>query len=109
MVTSVAAGTQASVITTEHELVNETVAGFYLGDISLKNMASGDTVEIRKYVIIISGGTEDVFLETFAGVQDETVSTYKYFAPEYKTESFRVTLKHTIGTTKNFDYQFYRQ
>jgi len=109
MVSSVAAGTQVSVITTEHELVNQTVAGFYFGDISLKNMASGDTVEIRKYVKIVSGGTEDVFLETFVDAQAAATSTYKYFAPEYKTESFRVTLKHTIGVTKNFDYQFYRQ
>jgi hypothetical protein len=109
MVTSVAAGTQASVITTEHELVNETTDGFYFGQISLKFMASGDTVEIRKFVIIKSGGAEDSFLETFVDAQPEGVSTYKYFAPEYTAESFRVTLKHTIGVTKNFDYQFWRQ
>ncbi len=109
MVSSVAAGTQTSIIGTEHELVNETDEGFYFGEISLRLMGSGDTVEIRKYVKIISGATEDVFLETFVGVQTEALSTYKYFAPEYTSESFRVTLKHTIGTTKDFVYQFWRQ
>jgi hypothetical protein len=109
MVTSVAAGTQTSVITTEHELVNQTTAGFYFGEISLRLMASGDTVEIRKYVKVITGATEDVFLETFVDAQPEGLSTYKYFAPEYTAVSFRVTLKHTIGTTKDFVYQFWRQ
>jgi len=109
MVTSVAGATQTSVINTEHTLVNESTDGFYFGQISLKNMASGDTVEIRKYVKIISGGTEDVFLETFVNAQTEALSTYKYFAPEYTAEEFKVTLKHTVGTTKDFDYQFWRQ
>lgn len=109
MVSSVAASTQTSVITIEHTLVNETTDGFYFGQISLKNMASGDTVEIRKYVKIIGGGTEDVYLETFVDAQTEAFSTYKYFAPEYTAEEFKVTLKHTIGTTKDFDYQFWRQ
>jgi hypothetical protein len=109
MVSSVAASTQTSVITTEHTLVNETTDGFYFGQISLKNMASGDTVEIRKYIKVITGATEDVFLETFVDAQSESLSTYKYFAPEYTAVSFRVTLKHTIGTTKDFVYQFWRQ
>ena len=109
MVTSVAASTQTSVIGTEHELCNETTDGFYFGQVSLRLMGSGDTVEIRKYVKIIPGATEDVYLETFVGVQTEALSTYKYFAPEYTTDEYRVTLKHTLGTTKDFVYQFWRQ
>lgn len=109
MVASVSSGTQTSVIGTEHDLVNETADGFYFGQISLRLMATGDTVEIRKYVKVITGATEDVYLDTFVDAQPEDLSTYKYFAPEYTADSFRVTLKHTIGTTKNFVYQFWRQ
>jgi len=109
MVTSVAGATQTSVINTEHTLVNESTDGFYFGEISLKNMASGDTVEIRKKVKIVSGGTEDIFLQTFVDAQTEATSTYIYFAPEYTVEQFKVTLKHTVGVTKDFDYQFWRQ
>jgi len=109
MVTSVAGATQTSVINTEHTLVNESTDGFYFGQISLKNMASGDTVEVRTYIKIISGGTTDVFLETYVDAQPENISTWKNFAPIYTAEQFKVTLKHTVGTTKDFDYQFWRQ
>jgi hypothetical protein len=107
MPTSVSSGTQPSTIGVEHELMNEVTNDFFFGHISLKNMASGDTVEIRKYVII-AGGLEDQYLETFVDAQTEDLSTYKYFAPEASTASYRVTLKHTIGTTKNFAYNFYK-
>jgi len=107
MPTIEASGTQTTIIGTEHELANLTANKFYYAHISLKNMGAGDTLQIRKYIKILSTSTEDVFMESLSGVQDETVSTYKYQAPEASTQSYRLTVKHTVGSPIDIDWAVY--
>jgi acetyl-CoA carboxylase carboxyltransferase component len=81
------------------------------GVIDLRNMASGDTVEIRVYVMAISGGTlSRAYYQRFVNVQDD-VTNYKsplvYIPAMTATTEWKLTLKQTAGTARNFDWAVY--
>jgi len=75
------------------------------GQISLQNMASGDSVEIRVYIAV--DGTNQVLSDkmTFTGAQEIPVVRIVAHSLLYNAK-FRVTVKQTAGTLRAFPYAF---
>ena len=96
-------GTQAASIGTEHTLTTQTGNKFYMAYIDLTNMASGDTVEIRVSLIIKTAGSHILYyLGTYAGVQTNPL----VYVPTLPSDlSWKLTLKQTTGTGRNYDYR----
>ena len=75
------------------------------GQISLQNMASGDSVEIRVYIAV--DGTNQVLSDkmTFTGAQEIPVVRIVAHSLLYNAK-FRVTVKQIAGTLRAFPYAF---
>jgi len=75
------------------------------GQISLRNMASGDTVILRAY-IAVDGVTQDKSDGmSFSGAQDVKVVRIPATTLAYNAK-FRVTVTQTAGTLRSFPYTF---
>ena len=107
-VTLFASGTQTATVTTEHFLSSPNVAGKFVLQIDLVNMAAGDVVELRAYKMVLTGGTARVaYFAQFAGAQptesliaiSEAISTTLTDAT-----GLRFSLKQTFGTGRNFPW-----
>jgi hypothetical protein len=98
-------GTQTATVTTEHTLTTQTGNKFYTAYIDLTNMASGDTVEIRVSLIIKAAGSHILYyLGTYSGAQTNPL----VYIPSLPSDiSWKLTLKQTNGTGRNFDYRVY--
>jgi hypothetical protein len=98
-------GTQTATVTTEHTLTTQTGNKFYTAYIDLTNMASGDTVEIRVSLIIKAAGSHILYyLGTYSGAQTNPL----VYIPSLPSDiSWKLTLKQTTGTGRNFDYRVY--
>ena len=59
-VSAYASGTQSATVTTEHFLTSPNVAGHYTLHVDTVNMVAGDTLEIRVYQMVLTGGTARV-------------------------------------------------
>lgn len=69
-VTAQGTGTQTTVLTTEHTLLDVAVAGTFTLHVDLTLMAAGDIVELRIYQIVLTGGTRHVaYYARFEGAQ----------------------------------------
>jgi hypothetical protein len=75
------------------------------GQISLQNLASGDTVVIRTYIAV--DGTNQVKVDeaTFSGIQTIPVVRIPATTVAYNGK-FRVTITQTAGTLRAFPYTF---
>lgn len=75
------------------------------GQIDLSNMASGDTVEIKQYMKVKSGGAFILYAdEVYSGAQTIPMLNVLSKAGKY---GIQVTLKQTAGSPyKTFDYLF---
>jgi hypothetical protein len=106
MPTLTTSGTQATtVIGTEYTLSNPTGNKFYTAYVDLTNMASGDTVEIRVSAIIKSAGSYILYyLGTYSGAQSNPLV---YIAPLPSDIGWKLTIKQTAGSTRNYDYRVY--
>jgi hypothetical protein len=98
-------GTQTAVIGTEHTLTTQTTNKFFTAYIDLTNMVSGDTVEIRVSLIIKAAGSHILYyLGTYSGAQTNPL----VYIPSLPSDiSWKLTLKQTTGTGRNFDYRVY--
>lgn len=98
-------GTQTATITTEHTLTTQTGSKFYTAYIDLTNMASGDITEIRVSIIVKAAGSHILYyLGTYNGAQTNPLI---YIAPLPSDISWKLTLKQTAGTGRNYDYRVY--
>jgi len=110
----VASGTQTAVVGTEHTLRDETANEGEIFDaaISLGNMASGDVVEIRVYVKLLSGGTlERVYYAKYVDAQDDEgnlKSKTVYIPAMTVMKEWKLTIKQTAGTGRNYDWCIYK-
>lgn len=96
MPTSVAAGDQTCVISTEHTLATNTSGISVVLVLDLNALVNGDVVEVRLYTKCRSGGTERVaYVRSFANAQAEPI---KYSVPVPADISVKATLKQTAGT-----------
>jgi hypothetical protein len=92
---------------TEQELVSVTGRGKYEGWVDLANMASGDTVVVREYLRLKTGGSWRLYASTtYTGAQTEPAIHATRKLSEY---GWRVTLQQTAGVMRTYDYEFLKE
>ena len=104
MPSNAGSGTQAAVIGTEHTLLTTTTVGNYVFKVVKAAMQAGDTLELRIYDTVLSGGVSRVAYEvTYSGVQpaDDMISIS---VPIPILVQFVATLKQTVGTGRSFPW-----
>jgi hypothetical protein len=105
MVTVNSSGSQTAVINTEHALATLTTSKFFTGYVDLSNMVSGDTTEIRVYVIVKSAGSYiQYYINTYTGAQ---TNKSVYVPPLPSNYGWKLTLKQTAGTGRVYDWAVY--
>lgn len=108
-----ASGTQTAVLTTEHVLEDDTASEGKVFDvkIDLGNMVAGDTVEIRVYEKLLSAGTlRRTYYQKYVSTQDDEGalrSPIVYVPAMTLAKEWKLTLKQTLGTGRNFDWTIY--
>lgn len=108
-VSTYASGSQTASISTEHFLSSPNVAGKFVGYVDLVNMAAGDVVELRVYVMTVAGGTARVaYVTQYAGVQpaDGLIAV----SPDVTNaltdaNAVRFSLKQTFGTGRVYPWR----
>lgn len=104
---SVASGTQAATISTEHSLTQQVgLAGIYVFEVDTSAMQAGDTLVLRVKTKILSGGTLRVTQEeTLTGVQS---------VPNWRSEAIPAdieivaTLLQSAGTGRDYPWKMLR-
>jgi len=97
-----------SALNTETDIVNlSDQSDDYIveGQISLQNLASGDTVVIRTYIAVDGTNQTKVDEATFSGAQTIPVVRIPATTVAYNGK-FRVTITQTAGTLRAFPYTF---
>lgn len=111
--TAQGSGTQNAVIATEHTLLDVAVAGSFTFHVDTSAMVAGDTLELRVYQIVLTGGTRrQTYLWSWSGAQDGSsneLSPGKVCDPigNELTDagSLRFTLKQTAGVGRAFPWK----
>lgn len=110
-VTTEATGSQVATVGTEHDLHDVAAAGTYLLNVDLSVLQAGDTVELRIYKIVVTGGTRRVAYGppggSFTGVQptdDQIQISVPVTNALTDAGSLRFTLKQTGGVSRTFDW-----
>jgi len=91
----------------EQTVAELTALGTLEGYIDLANMQAGDTIAIKLYAKMKSGGTYrqyDSF--TYNGVQTSPAIHVLRVVAKY---GFKVTLQQTAGVNRNYDYNFFKE
>lgn len=111
-VTAQSQNTQTATVTTEHTLLDVAVAGTFTLHVDLVNMVAGDTLELRIYQIVLTGGTRRCcYFQNYVDAQggDNTYPRIAVSVPISNeltdSGSLRFTLKQTTGTSRNFDWK----
>lgn len=115
-VTAQGSGTQAATINTEHTLLDVAVAGTYTLHVDANAMAAGDTLELRIYQMVLTGGTRRVaYFDVFVDAQDGSntdKAPIKISVPVSNeltdAGALRFTLKQTTGTGRSFPWKVLR-
>lgn len=111
-VTAQGSGTQTATVGTEHVLADVAIAGTFTLHVDASNMASGDTVELRIYQIVLTGGTRRVaYLQAYSGAQsaDDMIKISIPVSNELTDAgSLRFSLKQTLGTGRAFPFKVLR-
>lgn len=97
-------GTQAATVTTEHTLKQDSGANSFQAAVDLTNMVNGDITEIRVYEII-NATARQIFNGCYANVQANPLVKTPIFASAGVTNGFKLTLKQTAGTSRNYDWE----
>ena len=92
---------------TEQTVVEVTTIGTLEGYIDLANMQAGDSVTIREYVRLKSGGTYRLYdSATYTDAQTKPALHIVKLPTRY---GLRVTLEQTAGVNRDYDYNFFRR
>lgn len=94
---------------TEQDVINTSGRGKYEGWIDLTNMGAADTIVIKEYVKLKTGGVFRLYASTeYTGVQSEPSIHATRKLSEY---GWKVTLEQTAkdGGYKTFDYEFLKE
>lgn len=90
-------------------MLDVAVAGVFSLHVDKSNMADGDTLQLRIYQIVLTGGTRKVaYMDEWADVQDtdDEIAVSVPIANELTDSgSLRFTLKQTTGTSRNFAWK----
>ncbi len=108
-VTVLGSGTQTATVTTEHTLQDTSAAATYQLFVDTTNMQSGDELELRVYKMAKSGGTRLVtYYIKYNGAQptdDRGKLSVPITTGLTDSGAIRFTLKQTLGTSRNFDWE----
>ncbi len=111
-VTAQGTGTQTAVVGTEHTLLDVAVAGTFTFHVDKIAMAAGDTLELRIYQIVLTGGVRRVaYFQAYSGAQpaDDMIAISVPISNELTDAgALRFTLKQTAGTGRAFPYKVLR-
>ena len=92
---------------TEQTVVEVTTIGTHEGYIDLANMQAGDSVTIREYIRLKSGGTYRLYdSATYTDAQTKPALHLVKLPTKY---GIRVTLEQTAGVNRDYDYNFFRR
>jgi len=101
-------GTQTATVGTEHTLADTSAAGTYQLQVDTINMADGDTIELRIYIMVLTGGTRRVvYFDTIYDAQPaDDIIKVSIPASTALSDSgaVRATLKQIAGTGRNFPW-----
>lgn len=105
-----ASGIATGTIGSEQFLTNVNQAGQFIGIIDLSNMANGDTLELRAYQTVLTGGTARVVdFQGFYGVQptDQLIIQWGVGLGNELTDAqaLRYSLKQTFGTARQYNWK----
>jgi len=101
--TVVASGTQTATVTTEHVLNSPSGALTYVLVVDTAAMVSGDTLELRAYGTVLTGGTSrQCYSATYANAQADPLKVSIPLPGTGFGNSF--TLKQTAGTGRAFPW-----
>ena len=96
-------GSQLTVLSTEHTLVDSTTAGTHLLAVDTNVLANGDTIELRIYSKVLTGGTARVlYMASYSHAQAEPI---KFSIPVPTIWNFKATLKQTAGSVRTFPWE----
>lgn len=108
-VTAQSSGTQTATISTEHTLLDVAVAGTFTLHVDTNAMAAGDTLELRIYQIVLTGGTRRVaYFTRYIDAQpaDDLIKISVPISNELTDAgSLRFTLKQTTGTGRAYPWK----
>lgn len=108
-VTAQANGTQAATVGTEHVLADVAIAGTFTLHVDGSVLAAGDSLELRIYQIVLTGGTRQVaYYARYDGVQsvDDTIKISVPISNDLTDAgSLRFTLKQVAGTGRSFPWK----
>lgn len=108
-VTSAGSGTQTATVGTEHTVLSISTAGTFTYHVDLNAMASGDTLELRIYQKVLSGGTLRVaYYAMFSNAcpGDDIVQISVPISNDLTgTTGITFTLKQTTGTGRAFPWK----
>lgn len=108
-VTAAGSGTQTATVTTEHTLLDIAAAGTYTLHVDLNPLADGDTVELRVYQMVLTGGTRRVaYIGAYSDGQtaDAKIAISVPISNELTDSgALRFTLKQTVGTSRDFPWK----
>jgi hypothetical protein len=103
MPTSISSGTQTATLTTEHDLATDTANHVYVLAVDTAAMVNGETLELRMYTKVLTGGTERLaYVAIYQHAQGEPA---KYSPPVPADISLRATLKQTGGTGRAYPWK----
>lgn len=110
MAVTAVSGTQSATVTTEHTLADTSTAGTYQLSVSIVNMVAGDSLELRLYKMVLTGGVagaECAYLGRYQGApsaDDKVQISVPISTSLTDSGAIRATLKQTAGTTRNFKW-----
>lgn len=104
-------GSQTAVINTEHTIADYDSSGtsqrWYAMYLDTAALQSGDTLEVRVYAMITSGGTLRRYrMDTISNAQTDPCW---YLPPMPNWYGFRITIKQVSGTARTFPYLIFEQ
>ena len=91
----------------EQTVVERTAIGTLEGHIDLFNMQAGDTVVIKEYIMLKTGGTYRLYdSATYSNAQAKPNIHVVKLPAKY---GVKVTLQQTAGVNRTYDYNFFRE
>jgi hypothetical protein len=99
---------QTATIGTEHTLADTSAAGTYQLIVDCVNLAAGDVLELRLYLMVLTAGTRRVVYYQFYADDQVADDEIKVSVPVSTALSdsgaVRATLKQTVGTGRVFPW-----
>lgn len=101
-VSVVTSGTQTATPGTEHTLHTTATAGVYALAVDTTNLAGTETVELRAYLKVISGGSyrQAHVVTVYTGDASPAAFSLPFISPV----DIKFTLKQVGGSSRNFDW-----